>query len=513
VRRARLALRALLLAAPFLVLAYANAASLRAHWTLDDIGPSRRYWEDLTVAFSRFETRGWGKTQVVPISDAMAIRVNRRLHEIVPRAVERDGVRPWEFWRVTPIRSFQNMAPFELRFSDDTGRAFLSGLGFKWLGGIAPYLPIWLPFLFLAPLCAWIMLEFLRAGEGPAGGVFLLLLSSSAYLLQTLTLPYSAAGFHLLAALTIIPLALFAFGPAPDRRGLAWRVLAASAALNVDTLCRSSGSLFLLLAALLLLLALARAEAASPLKVRVLLSAGLLLVLFLPRAAAPKQAHEVWIGVWEGLGDFDRERGHVWSDFVARTALDREGYSMATRGPYWNPETEAIFRRLVLEDIAKDPVWYAKILAQRVVSAVTQWRLMPRATQDGATYLAAQHPGEGVVETYYNFVSTADLFTFLGRRFEAPLWLFWACGAGLTVSSLVRRGRGSAGWTRFLTFLAFLASAMAMPVAITTLSGIEMQTVILGYLLAGAFLLADLGVLLKGALLVTLRPRPASSRP
>ena len=31
----------------------------------------------------------------------------------------------------------------------------------------------------------------------------------------------------------------------------------------------------------------------------------------------PAQHHDVWAAVWEGLGDFDRTKGHVWSDPVA----------------------------------------------------------------------------------------------------------------------------------------------------------------------------------------------------
>ncbi|MEO8500033.1 MAG: hypothetical protein ABI565_03905, partial [Vicinamibacteria bacterium] len=86
-----LALRAFLVTAPVIVLAFANAAMLRAHWNLDNIGTSRRYWEDLTVAVSRYETRDWGPTRTLPMSDAMAVHINRRLHEVVPRAVQRES--------------------------------------------------------------------------------------------------------------------------------------------------------------------------------------------------------------------------------------------------------------------------------------------------------------------------------------------------------------------------------------------------------------------------------------
>jgi len=486
---ASLALRAFLLMGPGVVLAFANAATLRAHWNLDNLGTSRRYWEDLTVAFSLYETRDWGPTPSLSIGDAPVVHINRRLHEVVPRAVQREAVRPWEFWRTVQFRGFVNLAPVQLRFSDDTGRSRLSALGFRLLGGVAPYLPLWLPFLAFVPLSFWTMFECLRCGEAGAGGLFLLILASSAYFLEALTLPYSAAGFHLLAALTLVPLSFFAFGPSPTRAGLWLRTAAAAIALHGATLCRSSSIVFLPAAAGLLLMALLRVEGQASIRKRSLLALLLLAVLWSPKAMAPRQAHEIWIGMWEGLGDFDREHGHVWSDFAARLVLDREGYLMEKRGPYWTEESEAIFRRLVLRDIREDPRWYANILLRRVLVTVTQWRLWPTARKTGLSYRPAQHEAEGFVETYYNFVTTADGFTVFGRRFEAPLWLLWAAVLGLA-SSL--RARTPEQRRRLGVFATLALSALAMPVAVTTLSGIETQAVVLAYLLGAAFLIADL---------------------
>jgi len=493
-----LILRALLLVSPALALAYTNVAMLRAGWDLDRLGTSRRYWEDLTVAYSLYETRDWGPTPSVPIGDAMAGRINDRLHELVPRAAQRAQLLPWQFWRTVEFRGFRNLAPFELRFSDDTGRARLSALGFRMLGGIAPYLPLWLPFLAFAPLAFWIMCESLRGGVALAGGLFLLLLSSSAYFLEALTLPYSAVGFHLVAALGIVPLSFFAFGPAPTRRGLWLRVLAAAALVHLSTWARSSSIIFLPFAAALLLLALYRVEAAASRRRRTLMALLMFSVLIAPRALAPRQAHALWIGVWEGLGDVDRQYGHEWSDPAARVALDREGYIMAKRGPNWTEETEAIFRRLVLNDLKADPVWYVKILLNRVVANVVQWRLWPKARETGLSYVPARHVAEGFVETYYNFVTTADGFTFVGRRWEAPLWLFWAAGLGFLFSA--RRPSARPLRWRLAAAAAFFLSAMSMPVAVTTLSGIEMQVAILGYLLALSFLASDLLLWLRARL-------------
>jgi hypothetical protein len=489
--RTTLVLRAVLATAVVLALAFANAALLRAKWNLDDIGTSRRYWEDMAVAVSRFETRNWGPAQVVSIDDALGSHVYRRLREIVPRAAVRADLQPWEFWRTVEFRSFSRIAPLELRFSDDAGRARLATLAFLWLGGIAPYFPIWLPFLAFVPLAFWVMFESLRSGEGFTGGVFLGLLSFSAYFLETLTLPYSAAGFHLLAALVVVALAFFAFGPSPSPGSVALRVVIAAVALHMATWCRSSAVIFLFPAIILLLIALLRAEARSSLMRRVLFSCALLLAMAAPKALAPKQSHEIWIGMWEGLGDFDRKHGHVWSDAKARIALEGEGYTIERRGPYWNPETEAIFKRMVLRDIGNDPLWYANILVRRVGATVTQWRLLPTKAETGVTYEWPQDPAEGVTDTYYNFVKTADVLTALGRTWEAPLWLFWIAPV-VFAGMFLRHRREARARSRMALLAAFAISTLTMPVAVTTASGIETQAFVLVYLLCAAYLASDL---------------------
>ncbi len=477
--------RALMVTAAVSVLAFLNTAALRAHWNLDAIGTSRRYWEDMTVAFSLYETKDWGPAPSVSIDDAMASRIYRRLRQLVPPAAARSDLRPWEFWRTVEFRDFRNIAPFELRHSDDTGRSYLSFLGFRAVGGIAPYLPLWLPFLAFVPLVFWMMVEFLRAREGAAGAVFLVLASSSAYLLEALTLPYSAAGFHFLAALVIVPLALFAFGPPPTARGVWLRVGLTAIALHVAAWCRSSSMISMPAAALLLLIAIFRAEQRSSLKRRVALTAVLLCALVAPRALAPPQAHEFWVGMWEGLGDFDRQYGHGWSDPLARVTLDREGHTMETRGPYWTEETEAIFRRLVLKDVRADPVWYVKILLRRAVATVTQWRLRPTMRDSGLSYQPSQHEAEGVTDTYYNFVKTADVFTASGRTWEAPLSSFWVAAALFVALALRRR---SPEWRRRVAVtLSFALSALLMPVAVTTASGMETQVFAFSFFLCAAF--------------------------
>jgi hypothetical protein len=492
-----MSLRPLLTVAAVGALAFANAATLRAHWSLDNMGTSRRYWEDVTVAVSLYQTREWKSPRKLSINEAVANRINGRLRELLPRAAARAGVRPWEFWRLVEIREFANISPFELRFSDDAGRARLSGFAFILLGGIAPYLPLWLPFLAFLVVAGWIAIEFFRVGEGFASVSFLGLLASSAYLLEALTLPYSAAGFHLVSALGIVAVAMFAFGPPPTRWQVWSRVLAASLLFHVATWCRSSSVVFLPLAICLLLLAESRVKAPRGGWGRLGYALALILLMVAPKALGSKSSHEVWLGMWEGLGDFDRERGHEWSDFSARVALDREGYHMERRGPYWTPETEAIFKRLVLADIKENPLWFVKILGHRVVATLTQRRLAPKASDQGTTYEASSDPAEGVTDVYYNFVKTADVFTAFGRTREASLWMFWLFGGVFLARGALSR---SLPWRRRLGVVAaFGLGALVMPVALTTASGIETQVFAFTFLLCAAFLISDVRDVIRGA--------------
>jgi hypothetical protein len=106
--------------------------------------------------------------------------------------------------------------------------------------------------------------------------------------------------------------------------------------------------------------------------------------------------HQLWHQVWCGLGDFDTKYGYRWDDRVAvayarpiliskyRVALpdwDPKSYVYETafwdtakkyyKLPYEMPFYYTVLRDKVLHDIVHDPLWYAGILARRVLRIIT----------------------------------------------------------------------------------------------------------------------------------------------
>ena len=72
-----------------------------------------------------------------------------------------------------PCRYFTNAEPMRLRDTDDPGRTWLTVWGFHLLGGVAPYLPLWLGVLAALPLFVWLSVECRAAGCTWVAGVTL----------------------------------------------------------------------------------------------------------------------------------------------------------------------------------------------------------------------------------------------------------------------------------------------------------------------------------------------------
>lgn len=106
---------------------------------------------------------------------------------------------------------------------------------------------IWhsLAVLALLPVLAWTLFEFRAAGHAVAGTIFVLAVSCSAFVLDLLSLGYSAAGVHLVGLLTLVPLATYAVLGQPTVRGLLFRAGIAGCLLGPCVLCRGTGLLFL----------------------------------------------------------------------------------------------------------------------------------------------------------------------------------------------------------------------------------------------------------------------------
>ncbi len=112
--------------------------------------------------------------------------------------------------------------------------------------------------------------------------------------------------------------------------------------------------------------------------------------------------HFFWHALFCGLGDFDRKYGYRWSDITAfsyawailqqRDHYEPAGYpplaadpfDVFTFGSYWDrgrqyartpyeiPEYAEIVRNKMLGDVVHDPLWYASILARRLVRLLAE---------------------------------------------------------------------------------------------------------------------------------------------
>jgi hypothetical protein len=331
-----------------------------------------RYWMDFVAATRTYLDETWGDASSQE-GDPDRIEWAKKF---VERRVEQAHIKKWQFWKTIGVKPFLEVReelPFVPR-SEDPGRARLLALGFRVLGGISPFLLVYLGALSLVPVAAWMAWEFLDAGFPVLGTVFPLCAASLTYTAQTLALPYSAVAFYLIALLGILPLATY--GVAGRGRIPAFffvRVACAGLLLAGCNLCRSD------------VIGLAPSYCAAALfatwrlfsdrRRRILFGVTALALLLLPCALLrPPEHHNVWLSVWEGLGDFDRTKGHQWSDRAATAALRSAGVTtsrMKIGLIVSTPEGEAFFKGSVLQDIASDPVWYARILCERLFAILT----------------------------------------------------------------------------------------------------------------------------------------------
>ena len=429
------------------------------------------------------------------------------------------GLHCWSVLGTVPQTALPDVQLIVKR-ADDPGRALLLGGAFK-VVGVAPYLLFWLAPLAFSMVLVWMGWELAATGHGFAAGAFAMLLALSAYTADTLSLDYSAAGFYLTALLLVVPVATYALRPLPQRtlRGVFGRALLAGGLFGTSVLARGGALVAAPFLIVSLVLALRGVLAARrpvqlyvdgirlrPIHLITLRQSWIAAVLvgatFLaPHAVArtyanhlvartslkygleaPAQAHDVWITLWEGLGDFDRTKGHFWLDERAQLLVGQRLLS--------TPESERILRAAVLQDVKEDPLWFAHILLRRLVATVLQRKLWPWRPVSGSSIVPASASNEGGIDSYYSLTATADHFGLGPFRFEVPVpplllpWLF------LILRAPILRLRGSPDALRFPTLLVvFLAAAaITLPVAITTAGALEPQAFVLAYLLAAAFL-------------------------
>jgi len=446
----------------------------------------RRLWSDLAQATSIWVNVTYGPAPAaVTGTDADTLARGLIMERIVNQGLT--ATRPLE--RVRKVQPFID-ARLDARGEpyDDRGRAALLALVFRLRGGLVPFAILWLGFVVAAPVVSWIAFELWSAGRARVAALALLLLGLSPFFVEGLALGRYPVGFYLVAALSIIPLAVYGrLHPAPTLRGLAVRVLLASAMLALCTFCRSSaaalGPGFVLAAGL----GVVRIAPAWPRRVILITVAAV--VLALPCMLVPgAQQNDMWQPVWEGLGDFDRTHAFTWKDIEALKAVRKEGVR-----DLWTEESEAVLRRQVLETIKAEPFWYAGILTRRLLSTVSLWRLWPWIPRDGAFVRGSETPNEGGIGKYWTYTRTADFLGVGDNSVELPVSLL--VGPAFILGLLAWRGpRAAAARDACIVLACPAAASLILPVVITTAGGQEGQTIALVYLFAAAFLVDVLGV-------------------
>jgi hypothetical protein len=437
----------------------------------------RRFWEDLLEA-----TTALDDTEGPPLSiqSADGDQLKEALRRCVVRGAEQADLRAWQFWRTLPIDSRLLQQRVVARANDDIGRSLLLRLGFRVLGGLAPLLLLWLGPLMAMVLLAWAACELAGVGRWLAALLFPMLLACSLYFVLCLSLPYSAVGFYLLGLLMLVIFSAQALLGVGSRRRFALTVLATGLVWALAVLCRSS-TLFLLPGFLLALtLGWARRRPAQVSRfAHAAAGLGLAVLLVAPYVLAKRpQHHEVWLGAWEGLGDFDWQKGHHWNDTYAIRFLRRNGQAPPRDQPVWALDNEAFFRERVIADVTNDPWWFLSILAPRTLATVAQTRLW-------TSWGRAGPPSERGINWYYSLAPTADWFGIGPWRLRIPIPLL----IGLTVLLVALRWRDRAG-DDLLLLLCVGLGALGLPVTYTTASGPETQGFVLIYLL-GLGLVAD----------------------
>jgi hypothetical protein len=440
----------------------------------------KRYWSDVCEA-------------VRSIVDGVPVELSRKagLEEcqaIVARETSRRGIAPWEFWRTMPREALfpleGKIAPWDPK--EDRGRSFLLSLGFHLFGGVAPLLLLWMATLAFLPVLCWIAFELVRSGHALAGGIFLGLVAFSPFVVDCLLFPHSGIGFYIGGLGVLVALACgLLLGPPPSRRGLLLRALCAGLALGLCAVCRNN--VILLAPGFLLALLLGVRRTGG------LLCGGTAFVLLLLPLLPSRSlgGHDVWLSFWEGLGDFDRTKGHVWSDEGAVDALKAAGVDPrpSSDSGFINERATDILKQWSLRDIREDPSWYATILGKRTAATLLETKLWPYRQRYGTTYAKRTSRNEGSMDGYYRWVRTVDQVGFGPRNWEVPVFVIVVPTVVWIALALL--------WGKHETLLVLACvalGAIASPVLITVGSAYEPQAFALVYFLGAGLLVEGLAL-------------------
>jgi hypothetical protein len=451
-----------------------------------------RYWVDVVAATRLYLDHRLGD----PLANAGDEDIYVWAKRSIESQVDQIGIQQWQWWRLIGLKRFiavrERLAL--VPDSEDPGRAWALALGFRVLGGVSPFLLLWLGAFLALPVLVWTSFELFEAGWPVAGTVFPMSVASLPFVVECLALPYSAVGFYVVALVAIVPMAAYGILGRPTPTGVLIRVLLAGLLFAGCALCRSD-TLGLLPGWMLAIAAAARRAALgrqAPSEARlpgggrgVMLVVSSIACFVMPYVIVrPSAHHAVWTAVWEGLGDFDQTKGHAWSDRAARQALQNAGLVRGAAKGFLvvPPEGEIFFRRSVLKDITSNPGWYVAILAQRAFATIMQrtpwqWRPIHATTNyDDKT-------------TRVNFVG------FRNWRWELPVPLLMLpsamlfCVWGIAAMRGHTAASGMAGGVGVLVCLA--VEGLGVPVLISIAGGLETEAFLLTYV-AGVALALDL---------------------
>jgi len=463
----------------------AQTAVYVAGTPIDRLRSPRRYWEDMQSATRLL----FGvANESNPPEPKVSGQAARDFVSTVGRQTRKAGIAPWQFWRVTPRAPLKHLAsnlPLPRSF-EDPGRSRLIWAGYEVVGGVAPFLGLWLGAFAMGPLFAWLGVEFAMAGRALAGAVFLFALALSRYFIETLALPHAAIGFYLLAWLGISILVASGFRQPPQSRiALLARCAVCGLIVAACAACRS-GTILLVPGFMIAILFASTANRRARFAVLVPALCLFVAVVFFLK---PASHHNVWPSLWEGLGDFDATKGYTWSDRVAKETLRKAGVDSGSKASFGfeGDAVEGYFRDQIVSDVKADPAWYAGILVRRVWATVSLQKLWPLRSRDDKSVEPFTRPNEGNIDKYYRMTTSVDFFSLGKRRFEAPISFLVAPTLALLILAWRRGGRflENATW-----LCAPACGALALPVVVSTAGGVETQVFGLVYFL-GAGLLID----------------------
>jgi hypothetical protein len=451
---------------------------------------SWRFWDDMYVSVSRYLDWRYGPKRRPgdPDEDVAAVK------DMLVWKSSEAGIRPSEFWRT--IRD----APF-LRVQrktwipplEDPGRPILLAAAFTLLGGVAPYLLIWLGTLASIPALLWILWEARESRAALAGSLFVASCVSSPFVVESLSLPHSAVAFYLLAAFIMVAFGLYAFlGEGGSRRGFLLRSLIASVGFAVCCICRAGALLMAPVFGLALLEAARRVwpDHVRGGLVRQCLLAALLTGVFVAPylLVRPPQHHNFWISCWEGLGDYGTDRGYSWYDRDLKRWLAARGRPPFDHPRYVSHEDDAYVGQSVRRDIMSHPAWFAAVLGRRFVDTLSLAKLRPHRAWDG---YSIEPPA-----LHYKYTTPVDWFGVGRWKVELPVAVLWAGTILLLGWWAWARWRSRVETKRRLErrislMLALGTATLALPVLMTTAAGMETETFALTHFLGLSLLVGE----------------------